>query len=149
RICTGLDGAYNVALAKLIFPRDLLEKDYLRYLFLGPWFREKVSQNSRSCQTGFNREDVEDISFPIAPLAEQRRIVAKLEKLLGKAGTCQQRLTKIPILLKRFRQSVLAATCSGRLTADWRERNSNVEPAMSQIKEEKFQINEPEADLPG
>jgi type I restriction enzyme S subunit len=123
RICTGLDGAYNVALAKLIFSRDVLEKGYVRYLFLGPWFREKVSQNSRSCQTGFNREDVEDIEFPIAPLAEQRRIVAKLETLLGKVDACQQRLAKIPVLLKRFRQSVLAAACSGRLTADWREEN--------------------------
>ena len=124
RICTGLDGAYNVALAKLIFSRDALEQSYVRYLFLGPWFREKVSRNSRSCQTGFNREDVEDISFPIAPLGEQRRIVAKLDKLLGKVDTCQQRLAKIPILLKRFRQSVLAAACSGRLTADWREEKN-------------------------
>src|SRR5947207_1583936 len=58
----------------------------------------------------------------IAPLGEQQRIVTKLEKLLGKADTCQQRLAKIPALLKRFRQSVLAAACSGRLTTDWREQ---------------------------
>jgi type I restriction enzyme, S subunit len=123
RICTGLEGAYNVALAKLIFPGELVEKDYVRYLFLGPWFREKVSRNSRSCQTGFNREDVQDILFPIAPRNEQRRIAAKLDKLLGKVDTCQQRLAKVPVLLKRFRQSVLAAACSGRLTADWRQEN--------------------------
>ena len=61
------------------------------------------------------------------PLAEQRRIVAKLETLLGKVDASQQRLAKIPVLLKRFRQSVLAAACSGRLTADWREENPNVE----------------------
>jgi len=34
-------------------------------------------------------------------------------------------MSKIPVLLKRFRQSVLAAACSGRLTTDWRQRNSN------------------------
>jgi len=39
----------------------------------------------------------------------------------------QQRLAKIPVLLKRFRQSVLAAACSGRLTADWREEHPTVE----------------------
>jgi type I restriction enzyme S subunit len=49
--------------------------------------------------------------------------VAKLEKLLGKVETSEQRLTKIPVLLKRFRQSVLAAACSGQLTADWRQDN--------------------------
>jgi type I restriction enzyme S subunit len=59
--------------------------------------------------------------IPFAPLNEQLRIVAKLEKLLGRVDACQKRLAKIPTLLKRFRQSVLAAACSGRLTADWRE----------------------------
>ena len=49
--------------------------------------------------------------------------MAKLETLLGKVDASQQRLAKIPVLLKRFRQSVLAAACSGRLTADWREEN--------------------------
>jgi type I restriction enzyme S subunit len=135
RVCTGLDGAYNVALAKLIFSRDLLEKDYVRHLFLGRWFREKVSRNSRSCQTGFNREDVQDIEFPVAPLREQRRIAAKLETLLSKVEASQERLAKIPVLLKRFRQSVLAAACSSRLTADWREENPDVDDASGLVAE--------------
>jgi type I restriction enzyme S subunit len=59
----------------------------------------------------------------IAPLGEQRRIAVKLENLLRKVGTCEKRLVRIPVLLKRLRQSILAAACSGRLTADWREEN--------------------------
>jgi len=31
----------------------------------------------------------------------------------------------VPAILKRFRQAVLAAACSGRLTEGWRERHSN------------------------
>ena len=58
------------------------------------------------------------IEVPLAPLDEQGRIVAKLGTLLGKVDACQRRAAKIPILLKRFRQSVLVAACSGRLTAD-------------------------------
>jgi type I restriction enzyme, S subunit len=68
------------------------------------------------------------MSLPIAPLAEQRRIVAKLEKLLRGVDACHYRLARIPALLKRFRQAVLAASCSGRLTADWREKNPDAEP---------------------
>ncbi|MBE7465516.1 MAG: restriction endonuclease subunit S [Planctomycetes bacterium] len=67
---------------------------------------------------------LEALELPLAPLAEQRRIVAKLAKLLAKVDACQERLAKIPVLLKRFRQSVLAAACSGRLTVDWRKNNS-------------------------
>jgi len=91
---------------------------------------------------------IEELEVPLAPLAEQRRIVAKLETLLGKVDACQQRLTEIPVLLKRFRQSVLAAACSGRLTADWREENPDVGNAKSQIKAERFSLSESEENLP-
>jgi type I restriction enzyme S subunit len=76
---------------------------------------------------------IESAEVPIAPLGEQRRIVAKLEKVLGKVDACQERLAKIPTLLKRFRQSVLAAACSGRLTSDWREENSQLESATDTL----------------
>ena len=66
---------------------------------------------------------VQQIPLPLPPLNEQRRIVAKMEKLLDKVDACQKRLAKIPVILKCFRQSVLAAACSGRLTADWRDKN--------------------------
>ena len=76
-----------------------------------------------------------DCDFPLPPLAEQRRIVAKLETLLGKVEACQQRLAKIPVILKRFRQAVLAAACSGELTVDW--RTSATETASSTFNESK------------
>jgi type I restriction enzyme S subunit len=69
-----------------------------------------------------NLRHVRSLRIPLPPLNEQRHIVAKVEKLLDKVDACQKRLAKIPILLKRFRQSVLAAACSGRLTEDWREK---------------------------
>lgn len=72
---------------------------------------------------------IEELELPVAPVNEQRRIVAKLKTLLGRVDASQQRLAKIPVLLRRFRQSVLAAACSGRLTADWREENPDIEPA--------------------
>jgi type I restriction enzyme M protein len=65
--------------------------------------------------------------IPLPPLNEQRRIVAKLEKLLSRVGTAEARLAAIPSILKRFRQSVLAAACSGRLTGDWRDGNRDDE----------------------
>jgi len=68
-------------------------------------------------------ETLKQFELPIPPPGEQRRIVAKLKTLLGKVDASHQRLANIPVLLKRFRQSVLAAACSGRITAVWREEN--------------------------
>jgi type I restriction enzyme S subunit len=76
-------------------------------------------------QSTIPKEALLEAEIPLPPLAEQRRIVAKLEELLGKVSSSQQRLARVPGLLKRFRQSVLAAACSGRLTADWREENDS------------------------
>jgi type I restriction enzyme S subunit len=94
--------------------------------------QERILENFKgSAQGGINQAFASNVQIPLAPLAEQRRIVAKLAALLAQVTTAQQRLSRIPALLKRFRQSVLAAACSGRLTADWREAN----PAMETGKE--------------
>ena len=63
--------------------------------------------------------------IPLPPLAEQKRMVAKVETLLARVNAARQRLAKVPALLKRFRQSVLAAACSGQLTEDWRTKNGH------------------------
>lgn len=78
---------------------------------------------------GLNRDDVYGQTIPLPPVAEQRRIVAKVEELLARVNAARERLAKVPAVLKRFRQAVLAAACSGRLTADWREDQPGVESA--------------------
>jgi len=131
RICTGMEGAYNVALAKVIIPEQI-DRRFVFHILRSPFFQRPILDIERSAQDGFNKQDLAEIILPLAPLAEQRRIVAKLEKLLVQVDACLQRLEKMPTLLKRFRQSVLAAACSGRLTADWREENAADETASAE-----------------
>lgn len=64
--------------------------------------------------------DIREYEIPIPPLAEQARIAQKLNELLAQVDTLKARIDTIPTLLKRFRQSVLAAAVSGRLTEEWR-----------------------------
>jgi type I restriction enzyme S subunit len=102
---------------------------YYLYRFLAQASVRRTAKENFTGSAGQSRvpkKFIEELVLPIAPLPEQKRIVAKLEKLLAKVDACRQRLEKISILLKRFRQSVLAAACSGRLTVDWREKNSSV-----------------------
>jgi type I restriction enzyme S subunit len=61
---------------------------------------------------------LEQLPLPLAPLPEQTRIAAKLDELLAQVDTLKARIDGIPALLKRFRQSVLAAAVSGRLTRE-------------------------------
>ncbi len=98
---------------------------------------------------GFNRGDLRDLLFPLPPKAEQRRITAKIEDLLTHVNASRDRLAKVPKILKAFRQSVLAAACSGRLTEDWRDRHADVEPAttlLERIKETRLATAESRKD---
>jgi type I restriction enzyme S subunit len=70
----------------------------------------------------------------LPPPAEQKRIVAKVEELLARVNAAQERLARVPAILKRFRQAVLAAACSGRLTGDWREEQEDLEPASTLLQ---------------
>lgn len=60
------------------------------------------------------------IPFVIPPLAEQKEIADRLDKLLAQVEATQARLASIPNIIKQFRQSVLAAAVSGKLTEEWR-----------------------------
>lgn len=63
----------------------------------------------------------------LPPLNEQRRIVAKIEGLKARSQWVKEAIAAIPPLLDQFRQSVLAAAFRGDLTADWREKNPDVD----------------------
>jgi type I restriction enzyme S subunit len=73
--------------------------------------------------------DVRGFELPIPPLIEQKRIVAKVEALLERTNAARARLAKLPVILKRFRRSVLAAACSGQLSAEWREQDGIEHPS--------------------
>jgi type I restriction enzyme, S subunit len=105
-------------------PSPALLPDYVAAFFQTRDYWNQITENlSGSAQPNCNASKLASLTVPIAPLAEQRRIVRKLDSLLGKVSSSRQRLSRVPGLLKRFRQSVLAAACSGKLTADWREEN--------------------------
>jgi len=66
-------------------------------------------------------------AVPLPPLPEQRRIVAKIKSLFAESRTAHDGLERVPALIKRFRQSVLAAAFRGELT----ERDPIDEPAST------------------
>jgi len=62
------------------------------------------------------------VQVPLPPLAEQRRIVAKLEVLMSRSRKSREALGQIPGFLELYRQSVLSAALRGDLTKQWRSQ---------------------------
>lgn len=84
RICTGLDGAYNVALAKVVVS-ERVHLPFAFYLLKSTYFQAPLlASGGRSAQAGFNKDGLSVISLPIPPLSEQRAIAQILGALDNK-----------------------------------------------------------------
>jgi type I restriction enzyme S subunit len=103
--------------------RDALLSEYLLAHFKTPRFLHYGEQVMSGAvgQQRVPKNYVLDSQLPLAPLNEQKRIADKLDTLLARVDACRERLDRVPTVLKRFRQSVLAAATSGKLTEEWRE----------------------------
>ena len=115
------DSAINQDL-KAIFLNNEINDYYFEY-----WYRSMApiieSIGTGTTVKGIKLTQLHALDFMLPPLPEQKRIVEKLDSLLAQVDTIQQRLNNLPDIIKRFRQSVLAAAVSGKLTEQWREIN--------------------------
>jgi type I restriction enzyme S subunit len=71
-----------------------------------------------------NATKLATIEIPIAPAAEQTRIVEKLEELLSDLDAGVAELKAAQRKLAQYRQSLLKAAVEGALTQDWRARHT-------------------------
>ncbi|MEZ8302290.1 restriction endonuclease subunit S [Vibrio splendidus] len=110
---------------RLARPSDTIDSRYLNYYLRSFYASGEVVnyQGGSNNLRNLKFKEYETIEVPVAPSSEQKVIANKLDSLLAKVETAQARLDKIPTILKRFRQSVLAAATSGELTKDWHESN--------------------------
>ena len=81
-----------------------------------------------------SKETLANLEIPIPPLAEQHRIVAKLEKLFTQLDSAVDSLKHAQIQLQRYHQSLLKAAFEGELTKKWREIHSDELEPMSVSK---------------
>ncbi|MDV3726402.1 hypothetical protein CMU40_09385 [Elizabethkingia anophelis] len=78
--------------------------------------------------------DLKRIPFPLPPLPEQERIVAKLDALFAQHESMKKALECIPQLLKDFRQQVLTHAITGKFTSSY-EYQPIVQEIISDRKE--------------
>lgn len=129
----GLGEAYVNQHLALSRPHPQIDPTYLA------WFlrsaaggqRQFTSLRRGATKAGLGLDDIRAVEVPVAPLAEQRRIVARVEELFAELDEAVAELERVRANLKRYRASVLKAAVSGDLTADWRATHPNGEPASA------------------
>ncbi|MBV6366387.1 restriction endonuclease subunit S [Pseudomonas aeruginosa] len=123
-IWRGENAALNQHIFKIEFDEKEIERRFFRYAI-----NQKLEDLIGSAQGGVGLRHVTKGTFEKTLIAfpsreEQARIAQKLDSLLAQIDALKKRIDTIAPLLKRFRQSVLSAAVSGRLTESWRESNA-------------------------
>lgn len=136
-LLVGMDGDFNVArwsgphallnqrVMKIEPKPGILDTEFLFHLLPG-YLQAIHDLTSSTTVKHLSSKDVERLPIPVPKIEEQRRIAAQIATLVELVESSNGHLVTIPALLRKFRQSVLAAACSGQLTADWRGTDETV-----------------------
>ncbi len=124
--------------------QGLIDSYWLAYFILSPYsYTKLVGESTGTTVAHVNLADFRPHILPLPPLAEQHRIVAKIEELMPlveRYGKAQQALDQLnESLPARLRQSILQEAIQGRLVP----QDPREEPAselLKRIRKEKVQL---------
>ena len=128
-IIEDLPTPFGIATTEVIPIREVegvSDKIYLFYYLLLPDVRALLTERMQGT-TGRLRlgpKTLAELEIPLPPLAEQRRIVAKLEVLFTQLDAAVDSLKKAQGQLQRYHRSILKAAFEGELTRKWRDGHS-------------------------
>ena len=109
------EGSFG-AFCAAIRPTSDIDQRYLGYFFETREYKDYISKKALGVNiNNLRRGDLEEISVPVAPLAQQKRIVAEIEKQLSRLDEAVANLKRVKANLKRYKAAVLKAAVEGRL----------------------------------
>ncbi len=97
---------------------------YLFYYFQTEQFvNELWSKAAATTISIVNKSKMESCCFPLAPKAEQQRIVTLIESLFADLDEAKEKLTAVVEGFAQRKAAILHQAFTGELTAKWREEN--------------------------
>ena len=105
----------------------------LHFLWLSGYFRHRCANHVNQASIAATPLS-SMVPIAVAPSSEQSRIADALDELFSDLDAGTAALEKARDKLKLYRASVLKAAVEGALTADWRVRHPQVEPASELLK---------------
>jgi len=89
---------------------------------------------SGAANVALSVKKIQGIEIPLPSIARQREIVQGFKSIAIEEDELKTELTYQQTLLKKLRQQILQEAIEGKLTAEWREHNPDVEPVSKLLK---------------
>lgn len=113
-----------------ITPSDAVLPRYLQLFMHARRFVNKAVSTVTGDRPRIDFPTIGAFDFPLAPVSEQRRIVARVDALFAEIAEGEAALEAARAGLDTFRRALLKAAVTGELTRDWRQDNEeNNRPA--------------------
>ncbi len=108
----------------------LIDNNFLKHRLRATDLVKYADQNSSGINLPrISPSDLGEFEIGLPPLPEQRRIADRLDAIQSRTQATGDTLDQVPDRIEEYRQSVLNAAFTGRLTADWREDHPDLEAA--------------------
>lgn len=121
----GIPMATNQAIACAV-PNPDIDPQYL-FHYLKSQREDLLRAGKGGAQQNISQTVLRAWSISVPPLDDQRRLAVLLDEIDVRRVSIADRLAAAHAILNRLRAAVLAAACSGRLTADWRDADADVD----------------------
>ena len=116
---------------------------YVYQVILAPITQKVIQHSKNSTNDNISMDTIKDFLIPLPPLAEQKRIVAKIEELLPLIDRYEQAWSKLEEFNKRFpvdmQKSILQMAIQGKLVPQLPEEGTG-EELFQHIQEEKQRL---------
>ena len=134
-----LPAALNQRVACLrIKSEDSVRKEYIFYFCLQKQFVSDCIKSAKgSAQLNMSTEWLKEYPIPLPPLAEQQRIVDRIESLFAKLDEAKEKAQAVVDSFETRKAAILHKAFAGELTAKWRE-----EHGVGMESWEKYKFNE-------
>ncbi|MDH4414116.1 MAG: restriction endonuclease subunit S [Rhizobium sp.] len=109
-----IDAAAIASSLVIVRPSQLIDCKFVDYYFRSPLVKSSIEVYSNGvAQPNLSSANLGRFGFPLPPLPEQKRIVAKLDALNAKSARARTELARIETLVSRYKQAVLSKALSG------------------------------------
>lgn len=121
---TDIMGAISSSLCIIRTKKDVLPK-YLAYLLRTELITQQQDfAENGSAQPNLSAASVMEYKLPLAPLAEQQRIVDRIERMFSKLDEVKENAQNVIDGFENRKSAILHKAFNGELTAKWREENN-------------------------